>query len=209
MSDVSAQPQHVTTQDDVTQPAVLQDDVVVQDGNAVLQHASLPVPPTQSTDPSLVSDAAITASLMQTMQSFDPLNPSHPVGKSGIGAKETSAAQGLDAIVAEVPGAQVVETEKNAEVPPEVEKWVEKVQHHEIQAPHEVVVADKTAQQPTGNYASDPVIVLPITQQGMQIGLTKAVTESARWLVTWCTRIIKKFHGMVVYRDVPQKGQGS
>ena len=196
MSDVSAQPQDVAMLNNQAQPIVQQqaDDVTASDATVV-------------SDAVTASDATIAASVMQTMQSFDPLNPSHPVGKSGIGAKEVSASQSLDAMVAEVPGAQVVETEKSAEVPPEVESWVEKVKHHAIQAPHEVVVADQTAQQPTGNYASEPVIVLPVTQQGMQTGVTKKVTESARWLVEWCTRIIKKFHGMVVYRDVPQKGQ--
>lgn len=195
MSDVSAQPQNITMQDNVV--SAQPQDIAVQNNDVAAQQASA----------LMASDAVVAASVMQSAQANDPLNPSHPVGKSGIGAKETSASKGLDSIVTEVPGAQVVETEKSAEVPPEVESWVEKVQHHEIQAPHEVVVADQTAQQPTGNYASEPVIVLPVTQQGMQVGMTKSVTESARWLVEWCSRIIKKFHGMVVYRDVPQKGQ--
>lgn len=194
MSDVSAQPQDTTTLSNQAQPVVYPqaNDSVIADDSIVSDVTSL-------------SDAAVAASVMQSAQAHDPLNPSHPVGKSGIGAKETAVNKGLDSIVAEVPGAQVVETEKSAEIPPEVESWVEKVHHHEIQAPHEVVVADKTTQQLTGNYASDPVIVLPVTQQGMQVGITKTVTESARWLVEWCTRIIKKFHGMVVYRDAVQK----
>lgn len=208
MSDVSAQPQDTATLHNQVQPIVQQqaDDSMPSDATVVSDAAA--TSSVTTTSDTTASDATIATSVMQSAQAYDPLNPSHPVGKSGIGAKET-AAKGLDALVAEVPGAQVVETEKSAEVPPEVESWIEKVQHHEIQAPHEVVVADKTTQQLTGNYASDPVIVLPVTQQGMQTGITKSVTESARWLVEWCTRIIKKFHGMVVYRDVPQKERGT
>lgn len=198
MSDVSAQPQDTTTLSNQAQPAAYpQANDSVLAGNSIVS------------DVTSLSDATVATSVMQSAQAYDALNPSHPVGKSGIGAKETTANKGLDSIVAEVPGAQVVEVEKSAEIPPEVESWVEKVQHHEIQAPHEVVVADKTTQQLTGNYASDPVIVLPVTQQGMQVGITKSVTESARWLVEWCTRIIKKFHGMVVYRDVVQKDKNA
>lgn len=192
MSDMSAQPQ-----DDVQAQGV-------HNSAQTLPTDDVLDTSTPAVSVSNVSDAVVATSVMQSAQAYDPLNPSHPVGKSGTGAKETLA-KGLDALVAEVPGAQAVEVERTAEVPPEVESWVEKVEHHEIQAPHEVVVADQTAQQLTGNYASEPVIILPATQQAIQQGFTQKITESMRWLAEWCTRIIKKFHGMVVYRDVVRK----
>jgi len=201
MSDVSAQPQDASVQPTQQNAQVIAvDDVqrMSMPAQQVSHNASDAITSTN------ISDSVVATSVMQSAQAYDPLNPSHPVGKSGIGAKETLA-KGLDALVAEVPGAQAVEVERTAEVPPEVESWVEKVEHHEIQAPHEVVVADQTAQQPTGNYASEPVIILPATQQAVQQGFTQKITESARWLAEWCTRIMKKFHGMVVYRDVVRK----
>ena len=135
------------------------------------------------------------------------MNPPNAIGgRAGLGVKESVATtvHGLDALSAlaqEVPGAQVVDVEKSAEVPPEVESWMEKVEHHEVRAPNQVVVADQTAQMPTGDYAAQPVIVLPITQQAVQIGMKKSVQDSIRWLAEWCVKMMKKFHGLVVYRE--------
>ena len=106
----------------------------------------------------------------------------------------------LDSLAAEIPGATAVETEKSAEVPPELESWMEKVETHQVQPPQQVVVADQTATNLTGNYVAEPVIVLPLTQQKVQQGTKKSVVDSMRWLAEWCIRIMKKFHGKVVYR---------
>jgi len=167
-----------------------------------------------STDPSTVAstaDTAVDATLVnavtQSAQSYDPLNPPNATGgRAGLGVKESVAntAHGLDnltALAQEVPGAQVVDVEKSAEVPPEVESWMEKVEHHEVKAPTQTVVADKTAQMPTGNYASQPVIVLPATQKAVKAGMRKGVQNSIRWLAEWCVKMMKKFHGLVVYRE--------
>jgi len=93
-----------------------------------------------------------------------------------------------------------VEVEKSAEIPPELEAWVEEVTQHEEELPQEIVIADKTTQQSIGQGNEEPLIVLPLTQLGMQAGLLKPVSDSVRWLTVWCKRIVEKFHGRVVYR---------
>jgi hypothetical protein len=160
--------------------------------------ADVPVPPLAQ-DPQ-VADATIANAVVQAVQQDDPLNPSQAGGaRPGVGAKE-HVGSSFDAVVSEVPGAQAVELEQSAEISPEVESWVEEVQRHDLQPPQQVVVADDTATQPTNNYVSEPVVVLPATQQVIQAGLKKKVSDSVRWLAEWCLRIVKKFHGSVVYR---------
>jgi hypothetical protein len=154
----------------------------------------------------MFSDASATATLQAVAQSTDPLNPPNVVGgRAGLGAKELTNAGSLDSLAQEVPGVQAVEVERSAEIPPEVESFMESVEDHQFKAPQEVVVADATAQQPTGHYAAEPVIVLPTTSQKVQEGKKKGVTESIRWLAEWCIKMAKKFHGMVVYRDVAEE----
>lgn len=167
-------------------------------------HTNFPADSQLPTAVTSTADAAIVNAVSQSVQHYNPLNPPNAAGgRSGLGVKESVAhtVHGLDALVQEVPGAQVVDVERSAEVPPEVESWMEKVKHHEVRAPSQVVVADQTAQAPTGDYASQPVIVLPVTQQAVQAGMKKSVQDSIRWLAEWCVKMMKKFHGLVVYRE--------
>ncbi|HAU99524.1 MAG: hypothetical protein UX04_C0005G0014 [Microgenomates group bacterium GW2011_GWF2_45_18] len=126
---------------------------------------------------------------------------------SGVGSKESPRYSPDLSPLAEIPGAQVIEDEPNPEISPEVESWMEKVDRKNIDPPKEVVVADKTATNPTGNYAAQPVIVLPISKPTLTKGLTQNVQYSVRWLAEWCLRIIKKFGGMVVYRPMQESTQ--
>lgn len=165
------------------------------------QGTNLPVHPQTATS---IADAAVVNAVAQSAQNYDPLNPPNATGgRLGLGVKESvaSTVNELDAVAQEVPGSQVIDIERSAEVPPEVESWMEKVEHHEVKAPAQTVVADQTAQQPTGDYASQPVIVLPITQQATKTGMKKGVQDSIRWLAEWCVKMMKKFHGLVVYRE--------
>lgn len=161
--------------------------------------------PVDSAVPADSTPTAVATPVLQAAQSYDPLNPPHVGGKPGRGVKEL-VSSALDARN-EIPGVQVVETEQSAEIPPEVESWMEKVDHREVVPPKEIVVADQTSMQPTGHYAAQPVIVLPTSQQTVKKGMTQGVTESIRWLAEWCFRVIKKFHGMVVYREEVREPQ--
>lgn len=155
--------------------------------------AQQPVPSDQTSDAVSLEQIAL-----QSLASQDPLNPPH-AGKSGTKKETAGAAEPSPAM--EVPGVQVVEHEPNVEIAPEVQGWIEKVEQEKLNIPENIVVADKTAGQPTGKYASEPVLVLPATQQQVNSGLHASVKQSIRWLATWCFRIMKKFKGIVVYRE--------
>lgn len=163
-------------------PATAQPTTVPTNDNALPAQPSIPV----------VDQAAI-----QSIIANDPLNPPY-AGKSGA-KKEVSGSSDVSPI--EVPGVQVVEHEPNVEISPEVQGWIEKVEQEKLHLPDNIVVADQTAQQPTGNYAAAPVIVLPMTEDQMNSGLKASVKNSVKWLATWCVRVMKKFQGSVVYRE--------
>jgi hypothetical protein len=126
----------------------------------------------------------------------------NPVGATSSLKKEapSSSVDTLGALAQEVPGAQSVEQERTPEISPELESWMESVDRREERPPEKVVVADQTASNPTGQYAAEPVIVLPLTQGKLQEGMKHTVQDSVKWLAVWCMRVIKKFHGAVVYR---------
>jgi len=119
--------------------------------------------------------------------------------------KEFGNASFEKTVIENIPGAQTVEQEPSPEISPELEGWMEKVERNVIKPPDQIVVADETATNPTGNYVSQPVIVLPATQQVVQQGMKQNVKQSVRWLAEWCLRMMKKFNGIVVYRDALEK----
>lgn len=84
---------------------------------------------------------------------------------------------------------------------PEVKKWVEVVKKEEIfddlsKVPFEDEYGQILMEQvrPTR-----PDIVLPLTEPEMKQGLKQAVSNSVRWLVTFCQRLIKMFPKRVSY----------
>lgn len=98
-------------------------------------------------------------------------------------------------------GVQVVEQEKNPEIPVEVESFLQRVADHHETAPTEVIIADGTSEVSTNNYPSQPVIVLPITQEEEKKGARMSTKKSFRWLVEFSQKIIRMFTGKVIYRQ--------
>lgn len=143
--------------------------------------------------------------VMQAVQAIpDPLNPLNPAPASAKETFERPAAP--DATSVDVGGAmQHVETEKNPEIPVEVEAYLQRVQDFSAQQPQEVVIADGTTEQANAGYPSQPVVVLPITQEEEQSGQRKSPRNSIRWLVEWSHKIVKMFAGKVIYRHVEEK----
>lgn len=133
----------------------------------------------------------------------DPLNPANPAPASAKETFERPAAPDTSSI--DVGGAiQHVESEKNPEIPVEVEGFLQRVQDFSQQKPQEVVIADGTTEQAGTNYPSRPVIVLPITEEVEKKGKSKSPKYSIRWLVEWSHKIIKMFAGKVVYRPAEE-----
>ena len=74
----------------------------------------------------------------------------------------------------------------------EVERWVEKLEKGEdIQLPHPIQDDfGQTLVQPA--VPQKPKIVLPMTEEEINIGLKQKVVNSIRWMAEWCLRIFKK-----------------
>jgi hypothetical protein len=95
-----------------------------------------------------------------------------------------------------------VEQAPARELEPEVEATQEKIQQREINAPQETVIAAPTMPVAPPKTVSQPVVVLPLSEQAMQEGRKKSPQYSVRWLYVWCVRQIRKFsETLVVYRD--------
>lgn len=122
--------------------------------------------------------------------------------ESGAGLAEGELTQ--IPVGVELPSAGI-ELEKSAEVPVEVESWVQEVGQKAHQAPTEVKVVRFDAGPTPSALPQEEVVVLPVNQTVLQKGLQASVNESIRWLSEWCLRIIKKFHGMVVYHQTREK----
>jgi hypothetical protein len=86
---------------------------------------------------------------------------------------------------------------KEFEVPPEVKEFVEVIDKENVTLDRPVVHGNKVLVEPATSLS--PSMVLPMTHSGVQKGLKQNVKKSVRWLAEWCVRLIKKFHGRVVY----------
>lgn len=95
----------------------------------------------------------------------------------------------------------VVEMRESEAVPEEVSSWMEKLEQGEdIQLPQPVTHDDQVLVSNSGQDVNEDKIVLPMTQEEVQLGLHQKVYSGARWLAEWCIKLVKKFHGKVVYR---------
>ena len=167
--------------------------------------------PQNSTGTTTVTADATVAQVLPTAivdaTAQTSLNPSHTISgphKEVADATVTVEKPNVD----NVPGVQYVEQEQYPEfeqLPPEVESFISKVESHEGQLPHEVVVAEKNAPEPTNKYLAQPVIVLPITPKVEKEGAHQKMNFSVRWLVEWSHKIMKMFSGKVVYADQREK----
>lgn len=134
-----------------------------------------------------------------TLQATDTLNPSQPA--TTIKEVESSISPDISPIEAGA-GLQQVEYELSAELPIEVESYLQKVDQRQEQIPQEIVIADgSTMVSTTHQPAQKPVIVLPITQKEEQEGQKKPLHWSFRWLAQWSQKIMKMFSSRVIYRQ--------
>lgn len=146
------------------------------------------------------SDGLIGQTLLQTVSQNDTLNPQQG-GVSTAKERLENTSSPDQGVVDGGAGITYVEQERSAEIPVEVESYLQKVEDHSQDQPHEVVIADGTTEQSGTAYPSRPVIVLPITQQTEEEGLKKSPKFSIRWLVEWSQKVIKMFAGKVIYRE--------
>ena len=138
------------------------------------------------------------------LQGQQPQPQQQPVvGQVGRVAKEEEPLiSGLDKPVAEV---QTIDAERvplvevgEAEIAAEVAEYVKQEKKEELELDEKVEHKGKQLVGPAGLDDATEV-VLPMTKTAFNQGLWQKVTMSARWLAEWCFRVIKKFHGRVVY----------
>lgn len=95
---------------------------------------------------------------------------------------------------------KLVEVNETEPLPEEVEGWLQKLdQEGDINLDKPLTHDGNLLLTNTEAQVVKEKIVLPMTQSAAQQGLTKKVTESARWLAEWCVRLIKVMHDKVKY----------
>jgi len=128
------------------------------------------------------------------------LNPAAPTttAKEAEGLKSPDKGNQAEAGT----GIQAVEVDKNPELPPELEGYINKVEQQADQLPKEIVIADAIKNLPQHHpLPKQPVVILPITPDIEKAGATKSPKFSVRWLVEWSRRVMKMFVGKVIYRQ--------
>lgn len=101
----------------------------------------------------------------------------------------------------------VIETPRQAEVQPEVESWMQKIERRFARVPNKTVTPmddNVVVQQPQ---SQQPPVTMPINQTQMQVGKVAKPEEGIAWLVTWVVRQIKiltKLGKRVRLQDMPE-----
>lgn len=136
-----------------------------------------------------------------TLAATDTLNPTQPPPTTTLKEAATAASPDISPIESGA-GLQQVEYERSAELPPEVESYLDKVEENQDQTLDEVVIADGTTIPSLAHPpVKKPVIVLPITAAEEKEGQKKPLHLSIRWLVEWSKKIMKMFTGEVIYKE--------
>lgn len=96
----------------------------------------------------------------------------------------------------------LVEVSENEPVPEQVSSWIEKLEKGEdVQLPQPITHDDQVLVSPANPQIDEEKIILPMTEKQVEKGLHEQLFTGARWLAEWCVRLVKKFHGKVVYRE--------
>lgn len=189
-----------TTPSPATGSDDLNDALTVADQALASVEATTPVPQAaEATQPPEAASVLPQVIPAVVQQSTDTLNPAY----AGPTAKESL--EGVGSIDTQAPdasgGVQYVEQEHHAEIPVEVESFLQQVDDHHAQLPTEIVIADGTMPVPQPNFPTHKVVVLPITPQIEEVGEKKNPSWSVKWLVEWSHKIMKMFTGDVIYRQ--------
>lgn len=97
----------------------------------------------------------------------------------------------------------LVELREQMELEPEVEGWLEHLEHSgQVQMPKVVMDEESRALLEEAEVEIvDDAIVLPMTHDEVEKGLHHKVVDSVRWLAEWCMRVVKMFGKQVRFRD--------
>ena len=105
-------------------------------------------------------------------------------------------------------GKSEVEQQKSPEQNLETLSWMEKVEKKFARIPNDTSdINDDTVVIQPQTPTDQPPVVLPVTQQQMQLGKTAKTDTGIAWLVTWVIRQMKKLSraGRTVrYQEIPE-----
>lgn len=102
---------------------------------------------------------------------------------------------------------QPAEFEAPKELEPEIEKAAERVTQHRVTAPENTVIAADHMPTETPKTVSQPVVILPLSEQEMNSAKRKNQQHSVRWLYQWCVRQIQKLAEVTVLYREPKQDQ--
>ena len=103
-----------------------------------------------------------------------------------------------------------VETPRQAEVHPEVESWMQKIERRFARVPNKTVTPMDDAVVVSQPKSQQPPVTMPINQTQMQVGKVAKPEEGIAWLVAWVIRQIKvltKLGRRVRLQDMPEIGK--
>ncbi len=93
----------------------------------------------------------------------------------------------------------IIDVEPDLKIEKEVEGYLEKVEKEQfLNQPINDAYGQPLISPPV---PQEPKIVLPLDQNQYVLGAKQKVTESIRWLVTWCGRIIKILGARAIFRE--------
>ncbi len=137
--------------------------------------------------------------------------PANPVGRRQKEAGSVPLSQMIESLTnsgesntdsVEQASSGPVEVEPAKELEPEVEKMVERIQNKKVKGPDETVISAQQTPDTVPKTVAQPIVVLPLTEEGMKRGKAKNTEFSVRWLYEWCARQIRKMRDfLVVYRE--------
>lgn len=133
---------------------------------------------------------------MPTSQSAQKTQTEPQVGRP-VGDKEAEYVSDTSS-VGEAEKVPIVEMKEPGELPTEVEGWIERAEKDDVAEPPTIVHQGQTVVSPAS--PQNVSVTLPLDDAGIKKGLTRAISESIRWLAEWSKRILMKLGGKVGFK---------
>ncbi len=144
------------------------------------------------------SSGSVAPALVQTIAASPPVASEPQPQTSSRNKEKGSIAVSETAPIVEV-GTSTSGVEQEV-IPEAVEAWMQKVGEEEAQVKLDTLPSVQVPPPaPQTSTSSQPVFVLPLGQEEMQLGLHASVNDSIRWLATWAKRMIKQLKGQAVF----------
>lgn len=184
------------------QAAVVQDDEKLRIFDSIIdeieQKSANPVDESAAAS-ALFASVTPQALPQATEEMWQQAQPQPQGGQTG--KERTAGTWSLDSAVQESGGMlTAVEQEKQPEISPEVESYMQRVENTQESPAEELAKLIPTVVSASSPAQTEVVRVLPISKSSAVAGHAKSPKFSIRWLVEWSDKVIKMFQGKAVYR---------